>query len=636
MESPAATPQPSTTYQLGIIDYAICIGMLLVSMLIGLYYKMTGGRQRTTAEYLLADKSMGILPVSFSLMASFMSAITLLGVSAEIYTYGTQFIVINLAYIIGTPICAYVFLPVFYGLKFTSIYQYLELRFNRSVRIVASSIFLVQMIFYMSIVLYAPALALSAVTGTSKWTSIISVGAACTVYCTIGGMKAVLWTDVFQSVLMFSAMLIIIVKGTIDVGGVAQVYERAVNGSRVEFDNFDLDPTARHTVWSLTLGGLFIYVSLYGVNQTQIQRLMTVKTLKKSQIALFISWILTSLLSFLTASCGLVIYANFWREDPLKCGRISKPDQLLPYYTVSKLSEYPGVPGLVVAGIFSGSLSTVSSFVNSLSAVTLEDYLKPVLKKSNGFKRNEIIITKVLAFGYGCLCIALTYVVDKMDGLLQASLTLFGVVGGPLLMLFTVGVAFRSTNSTGAMTGFLVSLLFGMWLGFGGLLYGRRHPPLQLSDELCRVNGTTTDSPLIPYFKPTHREFTPSSSIFFNLSYLWYAGLSWLLGVTVSLLVSHLVSYLSRKQEEVNSEEITNNGELGLANNGGQVRRKARKKVVDQSLLMPLLQLSSSSSSSRPNSSEMVQLNVNDNSNSSLPEKSESHELGGELSTNHI
>ncbi len=68
------------------------------------------------------------------------------------------------------------------------------------------------MIFYMSIVLYAPALALSAVTGTSKWTSIISVGAACTVYCTIGGMKAVLWTDVFQSVLMFSAMLIIIVK----------------------------------------------------------------------------------------------------------------------------------------------------------------------------------------------------------------------------------------------------------------------------------------------------------------------------------------------------------------------------------------------------------------------------------------
>ena len=109
------------------------------------------------------------------------------------------------------------------------------MRFNRSVRTIASSIFMVQMIFYMAIVLYAPALALSAVTGTSKWTSIISVGAVCTIYCTIGGIKAVLWTDVFQSLLMFAAMAIIIVKGTVDVGGVSEVIARAYNGSRIEF-----------------------------------------------------------------------------------------------------------------------------------------------------------------------------------------------------------------------------------------------------------------------------------------------------------------------------------------------------------------------------------------------------------------
>lgn len=84
---------------------------------------MTGGRQKTTAEYLLADKSMGVLPVSFSLMASFMSAITLLGVSAEVYFYGAQFILINISYIIGSPIAAYVFLPIFYKLKLTSVYE---------------------------------------------------------------------------------------------------------------------------------------------------------------------------------------------------------------------------------------------------------------------------------------------------------------------------------------------------------------------------------------------------------------------------------------------------------------------------------------------------------------------------------
>ena len=91
--------------------------------LIGIYYKLSGGRQKTTQEYLLADKQMSVIPVSFSLMASFMSAITLLGVSAENYMFGTQFVVINLSYIVGTPIAAHIFLPVFYKLKIVSIYE---------------------------------------------------------------------------------------------------------------------------------------------------------------------------------------------------------------------------------------------------------------------------------------------------------------------------------------------------------------------------------------------------------------------------------------------------------------------------------------------------------------------------------
>ena len=183
----------------------------------------------------MADHSMTPLPVAWSLMASFASAITLLGVTAEIYTFGTQFVAINLAYVIGIPICATIFLPNFYRLRVTSIYEYLELRFNRPLRLIASSVFVTQMVFYQAIVLYAPALALQVITGISKWWSILSVGAVCTLYCTIGGIKAVLYTDVFQSLLMFAALLIIIVKGSIDVGGLGEVWRRAENGSRLEF-----------------------------------------------------------------------------------------------------------------------------------------------------------------------------------------------------------------------------------------------------------------------------------------------------------------------------------------------------------------------------------------------------------------
>ncbi|KFM78821.1 putative sodium-dependent multivitamin transporter, partial [Stegodyphus mimosarum] len=225
----------STKGSFSILDYMIFAFMLLFSAGIGLYYRFTGGRQKTNKEYFLADKNMPITPVAFSLMASFMSAITLLGVASENYMYGTQFLIINVAYIIGTPIAAFIFLPVFFQMQATSAFEYLEKRFNRETRLLASCVFILQMALYMSIVLYAPALTLSAVTGLPKWISVISIGIVCTFYCTVGGIKAVLWTDLFQSLLMFSAIFAVIAKGTIDVGGFSKVWEIAKRGERIQF-----------------------------------------------------------------------------------------------------------------------------------------------------------------------------------------------------------------------------------------------------------------------------------------------------------------------------------------------------------------------------------------------------------------
>jgi sodium-coupled monocarboxylate transporter 8/12 len=114
-----ATGQP----MFGVWDYVVLVLVLLISSSIGVYYRFTGGKQKTMQEYLLADKNMSIIPVAFSLMASFMSAITLLGVSSENYTFGIQFIVINISYGIFTPVAAYLYLPVFFKLQATSAYE---------------------------------------------------------------------------------------------------------------------------------------------------------------------------------------------------------------------------------------------------------------------------------------------------------------------------------------------------------------------------------------------------------------------------------------------------------------------------------------------------------------------------------
>uniref|UniRef100_A0A6M2DZL7 Putative sodium-dependent multivitamin transporter n=1 Tax=Xenopsylla cheopis TaxID=163159 RepID=A0A6M2DZL7_XENCH len=522
----------------GAWDYAVFILMLLISASIGVYYRFTGGRQRTTQEYLLADRNMGIWPVACSLMASFMSAITLLGVSTENYTFGTLFVIINISYGLATPIAAYLYLPVFFRLQATSAYEYLEKRYGGATRLAASIAYTLQMVLYMGIVLYAPALALEAVTGLSKAGAILTVGLVCTFYSTVGGMKAVLITDVFQSILMFGAIFSVVGVAWSRYG-LDGIWQRALDGGRIEFLNFDPDPTTRHTWWSLIIGGGFTYLSLYGVNQTQVQRLLTVKDLKSSQRALWLNWPILSLLSLSTSLSGLAIYASYKDCDPLKEGRISSSDQLMPIFVVDNFSHLPGLSGLFVAGIFSASLSTVSAAVNSLAAVTMEDYVKPLYKliRKKPFPETRgALHSKLLALFYGMLCVAVAFAAESLGGVLQASLTIFGVVGGPLFGMFTLGMFTTRANQKGVLTGLACGLAFALWIGFGG----PKPPPktLPVSTQGCPYNnGTHT----YHHFSSTLKSDNDSDYFYlYRLSYLWYSVLGFLVTFVVGALMSVL------------------------------------------------------------------------------------------------
>lgn len=531
--------------QLGTWDYVVFAASLIMSAAIGVYYGIKN-KEKTNAEYLLASGDMNVWVVSVSLMASFMSAITLLGVPAEIYSSGLMFFYINVSYMIGTPICAFFFLPVFFNLKCTSAYEYLGMRFSTTVRTVASVTFMLQMILYMGIVLYAPALALSAVTGLSKWWSIITVGLVCTFYCTTGGMKAVLWTDFLQSGLMFAALILVTVCGIVQVGGIGEVYDRALAGGRLEMSGFDIDPTTRHSFFSLALGGVFIYCSIYGVNQTQVQRLLTVSSLREAQVALFVSWPITSLLSACCCLTGIVMYAFFKDCDPMQsdASNIKSPDQLLPFFMIKVVGSVPALPGLFVAGIFSGALSSVSSFVNSLAAVTLEDLIKPALSGTRclSSKRAESLLTKGIAAAFGLLCLLLAFLAEQMTGILVASLTIFGVVGGPLLALFTLGMMSKTCSSNAALTAFLVSLAVGFWLAAGALLADLKPATLPLSTSHCPVNHNISESSKQIFNESNSSPNASHDEVFYlyRLSYMYLSGITFFIEVIVALLLSKL------------------------------------------------------------------------------------------------
>ncbi|XP_072939944.1 putative sodium-dependent multivitamin transporter isoform X2 [Epargyreus clarus] len=515
----------------GVWDYIIMSATMIASVLIGLYFKFSGGKQKTNEEYLLADRNMSIFPVAVSLMASFMSAITLLGVSAETYYYGMIFVVINISYGIATPIASYLYLPVFFGLQKTSTYEYLELRFGPHIRLLASLTYTLQMVLYNGIVLYAPAIVLESVTGLDRLISIFVVGLACTFYSTLGGMKAVLFTDLLQSFLMFGAVFSVVVFASVQLGGFDKIFIVAFERGRLDFSNVSVDPTERHTWWSIIIGGLTTYLSLYAVNHTQVQRLLTVSTLSRSQQCLWWSWPVLSVLSVVTCISGLAIYAVYKDCDPLAAGSITATDQLMPYYVVDAMRVAPGLAGLFVAGIFSASLSTISASCNALAAVTLTDYVSRWIKVNPSYIP---WLTKLAACAYGLVFLALAFLAEYLGGVLQAALTIFGAVGGPLFGVFTLGMFTTYANEMGVSVALLSGMAMTLWMSFGGPRPSI--PKLPVSVEECARNVTLPAASV-----------TNNSEYFYlyRVSYMWTCpfGCVWV------LIVGTIISMVWRQQQ---------------------------------------------------------------------------------------
>lgn len=541
-----------------IADYAVIAITMLISSGIGVYYWLTGGKQKSTEEYFMADRSMGVAPVAIGLMVSYLSAVSLLGVSSENYVYGTQYAVINISYGLATPFVAYLYMPVFFKLGNASAFEYLYKRFGKAARLAGSFAFMLQLLLYSGVVLYAPALALEATTGISTTASVIGMGLVCTFYSTIGGIKAVLVTDIFQSLLMLIAVILVIVTAAVNVGGLDQIWEIARQGSRIEFDSISMDPTVRHTWWSLTFGGFFTYLSLYGTNQVQVQRMLTIKNVKDAQTAIWWSWPLSSLMSLGLCFAGLAIYTKYRDCDPLQAGRINSYDQLMPLYVMDMLSEYPGVPGLFIAGIFSAGLSTISATVNSLAAVMLEDFIKPVYR----FRGKEItatgsiIVSKILAFIVGIACIGLAFMGRFLGGLLQAALTIFGVVGGPVFGMFTLGMFTRLGNQKGAIIGLLTSLVFSLWIGFG-----QPKPPIPNKVNVTALNCSYADA-YYDHEKSSNLHFeyqqnnNDSYFYLYRISYMWYCPLGSLISFVVGWISSWILNLIPRKESKNTQPEL--------------------------------------------------------------------------------
>ncbi|XP_033619391.1 sodium-coupled monocarboxylate transporter 1 [Fukomys damarensis] len=459
-----------------------------------------------------------------------------------------------LTYLLVVVLSAEVFLPVFYRLGITSTYEYLELRFNRYIRLCGTVLFIVQTILYTGIVIYAPALALNQVTGLDRWGAVVATGVVCTFYCTLGGLKAVVWTDVFQVGIMVAGFASVIIQAALIQGGIGRILNDAYSGGRLNFWNFNPNPLQRHTFWTIIIGGTFTWTSIYGVNQSQVQRYIACKSRFQAKLSLYVN--LVGLWAILTCSvfCGLALYSRYRDCDPWTAKKVSAEDQLMPYLVLDIFRDYPGVPGLFVACAYSGTLSTVSSSINALAAVTVEDLIRPYFRSLS--ERSLSWISQGMSVLFGVLCLGMAALASLMGALLQAALSIIGMIGGPLLGLFSLGILVPFANSVGAFVGLLAGFSISLWTGVGAQLYPplpERTMPLHLATHGCNStdNGTTlvtaTEMPFSTgAFEIHNAERTPLMSNWYSLSYLYFSTVGTLTTLFVGILLS--LSTGGRKQ----------------------------------------------------------------------------------------
>ncbi|KAL9971857.1 hypothetical protein ACROYT_G018069 [Oculina patagonica] len=517
-------------------DFIVFSLTLLASMGIGIFYSRSGGAQQNNNEYLMAGRSMASIPVAISVLASFVSSIAILGTPGEIYTYGFQYWLQSFTNFISVPIMALVFLPVYYNLRLTSSYEYLERRFSFSVRMLGSVVFVIQTVLYTAIVLYGPSLTLESVTGFPLWLSTIVTGLVCTFYTTVGGMKAVIWTDVFQGIVMLVGLTTIIIVGTIKVGSLGKVFDIAYKGHRLDFD-FSIDPTSRNTFWVFVLGGAFQMLPVYATNQTAVQRFLTSRSFKSAQRAVWMNLPLNIFSTTVTVLTGLVIYAFYASCDPGTTGEISTDDEILPYFVIEVLGKFHGIPGVFVASLFCGTLSTVASGLNALAAVTVEDFAPLVVRHIP--TEREALVSKGLVFIYGLISLGLAFLVSKLGMILQMSATMFGTTGGPMLGLFSLGILTTRANTKGVWIGVVAGFWTVTWISIGALVHPPNYPTQPMSISGCPSNVTNYNMSSI---EPA--ESVPPHSVY-ALSFFWYG----LLGFLITYIIGYLASFIFTKHE---------------------------------------------------------------------------------------
>ena len=447
-----------------LLDWLLLAFYLAGMVLIGIFFS---GKQISTKEFFLGGRRFKSLAVSLSVLGTSLSAITFLGVPGFVVQRDWSTLFASLMGFPAALIVAWLFVPFFYNLRLTSMYDYLQRRFDTRTAALGGVLFLLLRGVLAGIAIFAPSLALCAVTGWNLTLCIVVSGLMTVIYTTLGGISAVIWTEIIQVVVLLAGAMLVLFKLTQQLpGGVTDWVAQAAEASKFNLFDFRFS-TVELTFWGSVIGGLFYNVAFYGVDQVMVQRYLASNSLRQARKSLFLqaAYLLPSILVFFVVGTLLYLFVERYRS---LFPETLTGDQILPYYIVRFLPV--GLPGLLVAAIYAAAMSTLSGVLNSLATISVNDFYKRFWKP-NETESHYVRLSRRLTIAWGTLAILTALVVGHIDpSVWMQSIKAGGLLMGPMLGMFLLGMLTDRSTPAAAFWGCLVGVAASLVAGLASAL----------------------------------------------------------------------------------------------------------------------------------------------------------------------
>ena len=443
-------------YKLGWPDWAVIAFYACGMIAVGWYYSR---RTATTEDYLLGGRKMRPLSVGLSLFATLLSTISYLAWPGEMIKYGPAMFCTIAAYPLIFFVVGWFLIPFIMTLKVTSAYEILESRLGLSVRMLGSVFFLSMRLLWMAVIIYAttskvlvPLLGLPQ--SATPWLCAV-LGLITVIYTSMGGLRAVVLTDVVQTLILFGAVVVTIVLITVDIGGVGAWWPRGWP-SHWPAVTIGYDCEARVTVFGAMLAAFTWYVCTSGSDQMAIQRYLATRDVKAARRVLATSLSADATVALFLGMLGLALLAYF-RANPhfVPDGQtlMGDADKLFPRFIVFGLPV--GVSGLVVAGLLAAAMSSLSSGVNSSCSVVTVDFIDRFRKRRNQqAETDHVRLAKFVSVGVGIVVVVLSSFIGMVEGnLLEIAYKVVNLLTAPLFGLFFMAIFVRFATVPGTLVG---------------------------------------------------------------------------------------------------------------------------------------------------------------------------------------